>query len=60
MTNHFNQLECSVCGAALSLGSDPMVNELIECADCGTEFEVIDVDPITIEIAPQVQEDWGE
>ena len=34
--------------------------EIVVCPDCGTEFEVISLDPVEIEEAPEVEEDWGE
>ena len=35
-------------------------NKTLICPDCGTELEVVALDPLTVEEAPQVQEDWGE
>ena len=52
--------ECMECGAELDLASDVEVGELIVCEDCGAEFEVMGLDPITLEAAPEVEEDWGE
>jgi alpha-aminoadipate carrier protein LysW len=37
-----------------------MCNELIACPDCGAELEIISLDPIILELAPEVEEDWGE
>jgi len=37
-----------------------MQNELITCPDCGAELEIIALNPPTLELAPQVEEDWGE
>ena len=34
--------------------------EIIECPDCGVELEVISTDPLAVELAPDVEEDWGE
>jgi alpha-aminoadipate carrier protein LysW len=34
--------------------------EVVRCGDCGVELEVTNTQPIRIELAPQVQEDWGE
>ncbi|MBE9507737.1 MAG: lysine biosynthesis protein LysW, partial [Chloroflexi bacterium] len=28
--------------------------------DCGIELEVMSLEPITLELAPEVEEDWGE
>jgi alpha-aminoadipate carrier protein LysW len=34
--------------------------EILPCPDCGAELEVRGLDPLTLELAPEVQEDWGE
>ena len=52
--------ECTECGAALELGSDLEMGEIVVCADCGVEWEVMSLEPITLEPAPEVEEDWGE
>ena len=52
--------ECPVCGASLSLSNDLVKGELLECDDCGTELEVVGLDPVTLEEAPQAEEDWGQ
>ena len=51
---------CTVCEARIDLPNDCSEGELLTCGDCGTELEVVTLDPITVEEAPQVQEDWGE
>ena len=51
---------CTVCEARIDLPNDCSEGELLICGDCGTELEVVTLDPITVEEAPQVQEDWGE
>ena len=38
----------------------PMENELLSCAECGTELEIMRLDPIELGLAPEVEEDWGE
>lgn len=52
--------ECPVCGAEVALDSGTVVGELLECADCGTELEVLEVDPPKLAEAPETEEDWGE
>ncbi|PKN84853.1 MAG: lysine biosynthesis protein LysW [Chloroflexi bacterium HGW-Chloroflexi-8] len=42
------------------LQSDVEQNEIIVCPDCGVDLEVINLDPITINLAPMEEEDWGE
>ncbi len=53
-------IECIVCGGEIQANQDLEIGELIICPDCGTELEVVSLDPITLEEAPEVQEDWGE
>lgn len=55
-----NTIECLECGAEVTFDAAPMVGEIIQCPDCGVELEVITLDPLTIELAPEVEEDWGE
>ncbi|MBI4483319.1 MAG: lysine biosynthesis protein LysW [Acidobacteria bacterium] len=50
---------CPECDAEVAVES-PEVGELVHCVDCGTELEVITVDPLAFEPAPKVEEDWGE
>ena len=52
--------ECPVCGAPIALDSDAVEGELLECADCGTELEVLSLDPPELGEAPETEEDWGE
>ncbi len=51
---------CPECDASLDIPADVMENELIACVDCGTELEIIALDPLRLELAPEVEEDWGE
>jgi len=34
--------------------------ELLECVDCGSELEITGTDPVTLEEAPEAEEDWGQ
>ncbi len=51
---------CPICDAAIHLAADTVQGELLECAECGTELEVVSTEPIQLEEAPQEEEDWGE
>ncbi|MEZ4670840.1 MAG: lysine biosynthesis protein LysW [Anaerolineae bacterium] len=51
---------CPECGAEISVPASVMQHELLPCPDCGTELEVVSLDPVTLELAPEVEEDWGE
>ena len=51
---------CLECAAELDLAPDVEEGEILVCPDCGVELEVMGLDPIAIELAPDVEEDWGE
>ena len=53
-------VECPECGAELQLPEDVELGEILVCADCGVELEVMGVDPVSLELAPEEEEDWGE
>ncbi len=55
-----NMAECPVCGGDVRLEDDIVVGELLECPDCGSELEVLNVDPLALGEAPETEEDWGE
>ncbi len=52
--------ECPECAAEVSLPDDVMEGEIVQCADCSAELEVVSLDPLTLELAPEEEEDWGE
>ncbi len=52
--------ECPVCDAEVKLADDVVEGELLECAECGSELEVISLDPPKLDEAPQEEEDWGQ
>jgi alpha-aminoadipate carrier protein LysW len=37
-----------------------MIGEIVECPECGAELEVVNNNPVTLALAPEVEEDWGE
>jgi alpha-aminoadipate carrier protein LysW len=59
-TNGGSIMNCLECDAELDLAPDVEEGEIISCPDCGVEWEVMSVDPVTLELAPEVEEDWGE
>ncbi len=50
---------CPECDAEITL-EKPMKGEIVVCPECGTELEVTSVEPLTLELAPKEEEDWGE
>ena len=51
--------ECPECGAEIELEGVEK-GEIVPCADCGADLEVVSVEPLTLALAPEEGEDWGE
>tara|TARA_B110000263_G_C14945413_1_gene345573 strand:+ start:250 stop:435 length:186 start_codon:yes stop_codon:yes gene_type:complete len=51
--------ECPECAGELTLDQVEL-GEILVCDDCGTELEVRSLEPLSITLAPQEAEDWGE
>ena len=52
--------ECPECAAEIGLEEDIIEGEIIECPECGVELEIIGLDPVQLDLAPEEEEDWGE
>ncbi len=53
------EAECPECYGAVHL-KDVMQSEIVQCSECGTELEVLEIEPVKLEAAPAEEEDWGE
>lgn len=51
---------CPECAGTVDVIANTEVGEIIPCPDCGVELEIRSLEPVTFEVAPQVEEDWGE
>lgn len=51
---------CPGCGAMVSLSEDTIVSEIIDCPECGASLEVMSINPVQLDSAPEEEEDWGE
>jgi alpha-aminoadipate carrier protein LysW len=54
------QGNCVICDGNILLDENIIVGEIVCCPDCGTELEVLSVEPLELAEAPEVEEDWGE
>lgn len=50
---------CPECDAVITMDK-PLKGEIVVCPDCGAELEVTDTNPLTLALAPEEEEDWGE
>ena len=44
-----NEIKCEECGETISVPDDAEEGELIECAACAVEYEVICLNPLELE-----------
>ena len=54
------QSACPVCDASINFDRPPLNGQVARCPDCGSELEVTCTNPVRLELAPEVEEDWGE
>lgn len=52
--------EDPVTGEEIEIPADVEVGEIVDSPATGAELEVVSVDPLTLEEAPELEEDWGE
>ncbi len=50
---------CPECEGNLALNGVE-AGEIVVCPDCGVDLEIMDLAPLTLALAPQEAEDWGE
>ena len=50
---------CPECAADIEIDG-AVVGEILQCVECGAELEVLELEPITLGLAPAEEEDWGE
>jgi alpha-aminoadipate carrier protein LysW len=55
-----SNVECVECAGPVELPPEVVQNEILICPECGVELEVISLEPLRLELAPEVEEDWGE
>lgn len=53
-------VNCPECDASVDVSDDALSGEIVNCGDCSCELEVTNLDPLALELAPEMEEDWGE
>lgn len=51
---------CPECEGPVRFDRAPLTGQVARCTDCGVELEVTSTSPLTLALAPEVEEDWGE
>ena len=55
-------MQCPVCSGSVSVPDDALSGELFEHAECGAQLELVvdDAGNMSLKVAEEVSEDWGE
>jgi alpha-aminoadipate carrier protein LysW len=53
-------VECPECGGSIEVDDKVEQGEIVPCPDCGADLEVLSVNPVSLGLAPEEGEDWGE
>ncbi len=59
VTPQQTRVECPECAARIT-AAPTLAGEILDCTDCGAELEVVSLQPLLVQLAPNVEEDWGE
>lgn len=51
---------CPECADEVLIDDSVRLNEIVECAGCRNELEIVALGPAVLALAPEVEEDWGE
>jgi alpha-aminoadipate carrier protein LysW len=51
---------CPECEDEVRISDSVRLNEIVECAGCLSELEIVALSPAVLALAPEVEEDWGE
>jgi len=54
--------ECPQCGNNVQVGSQPTIGKLVKCKECGSELEVVWLDPVELDwpLDEEEMEDYYE
>lgn len=52
--------DCPICGATVEIDWEVERGEIVDCVSCGAELEIVGTDPLELDEAPDIEEDWGE
>ena len=50
---------CPECEGELTLEGVEK-GEIVQCPECSAELEVVNTNPLELDLAPEEEEDWGE
>ncbi|MET7638022.1 lysine biosynthesis protein LysW [Streptomyces sp. NPDC005438] len=60
MADILTKQTCPECQGDVSVAPEVELHEIVECGECMAELEIVSRDPLTLALAPEADEDWGE
>jgi alpha-aminoadipate/glutamate carrier protein LysW len=54
------QQTCPECEDEVQISHSARLAEIVECAGCRSELEIVALSPVVLAFAPEIEEDWGE
>ena len=51
---------CPECASPVSVPADVIPSEIVQCGDCALDLEVVGLQPLSLALAPEEEEGWGE
>jgi alpha-aminoadipate/glutamate carrier protein LysW len=52
--------ECPACKAEVEIAANVSAGELVLCANCGSELELLETNPVKLTADPSAVEDWAD
>lgn len=54
-------VKCLVCEDPMSIPNDAEKGEVVACDSCGQDHEIVETgESAKLDLAPEIEEDWGE
>jgi alpha-aminoadipate carrier protein LysW len=61
MSNVATAVTCLVCGTDIEMPAATEAGDIVSCRGCSQEHEVVELSPaVRLDLAPEIEEDWGE
>lgn len=60
MADTLTKQACPECAGDVTVAPEAELSEIVECGECMAELEIVARDPLTLALAPEADEDWGE
>ena len=58
--NNDQKILCVDCHAEINVEQNAQKGEVITCPECSADLEILQLNPVKLGAAPEVQEDWGQ